>query len=52
MDGEIGAMGADLSGLTSSGVPGGSGPSQLGTAFALIAADNGTIVALEALFAS
>jgi len=51
LDGEIGRMGTDLSGLTSGGVPGGSGAAQLGTAFVLIAADNGAIVALESVFA-
>lgn len=52
LDGAIGGMGSDLGSLLSTGVPGGSGPGQIGTAFVLVAADNGTIVALESVFAS
>jgi hypothetical protein len=51
LQGQVGQMGSDLGGQLSAGVPGGSGPSQLGTAVVLVAADNGAIQAIQALFA-
>jgi hypothetical protein len=50
LDGPIGNMGADLGALTAGGVPGGTAD-QIGAAFVFIAADNGTIAALESVFA-
>jgi hypothetical protein len=50
IDGEVGSMAGALGGVINSGLPGGSGPNQVGVAFVLIAADDGTIAALEALF--
>jgi hypothetical protein len=48
---EIGNMGPALSGVLAGGIPGGSGPAQQGLAVVLVAADNGAIAALRALFA-
>jgi hypothetical protein len=50
IDGEVGSMASALSGHLSSGLPGGSGPAQTGVAFVLVAADSGTIAALETVF--
>ncbi len=52
VDGEIGSHGSALQGALSNGVPGGSGSAQLGTGFYLVAADNGAISALRAIFAT
>ena len=50
LQGEVGRMGSDLQGKLGGGAPGGSGASQLGTAFVLLAVDNGAIQALETVF--
>jgi len=50
-EGEVGGMGADLQSALGNGIPGGSGPSQLGTGFFIVAADNGTIAVLRQVFA-
>jgi hypothetical protein len=51
LEGEIGGMGGALGSELGGGVPDGSGPTQIGTAVVLVAADNGAAAALEALFA-
>jgi hypothetical protein len=51
-EGEIGAMGTDLQSVLAGGIPGGSGPSQLGSGFFIVAADNGTIAILRSVLAS
>lgn len=48
--GTIGAFGNDLQSELSGGMPGGSGPTQQGTAFVLLAGDNGAIAALRTVF--
>ncbi len=50
IDGEVGGMAAAWGTQINGGLPGGTGPTQQGVAFVLVAADSGTIAALEALF--
>jgi hypothetical protein len=50
LDGQVGSMATALGGHLNAGLPGGLGPEQEGVAFVLVAADGGTIAALQALF--
>lgn len=50
IEGDIGSMGSGLQSVLAGGMPGGSGPTQQGTAFVLLAGDNGAIAALRTLF--
>lgn len=52
VEGEIGSMPGALAGQIGNGMPGGSGPNQLGFGVFLLAGDNGAVAALKALFAA